>query len=109
MGSRRRCGCTWPSHNVRVTEIVAGRVETALYRDALPTEAHTAMYAVQSAAQPSDVAAMMMAVLNLPAAANVARYDILLGPSKTVLTCPLRYDGYGFFGVERDDDADGFL
>ena len=64
-------------HNVRVTEIVAGRVETGLYNALLPTEARAAMYAGNSAVQPEDVAAMLLAVLALPQSVDVARFDIL--------------------------------
>lgn len=64
-------------HGVRVTEIVAGRVETGLYRALLPDEARAAMYADGSAVQPADVAAMVLAVLRLPQAVDVARFDIL--------------------------------
>lgn len=64
-------------HGVRVTEIVAGRVETGLYRDLLPDEARAAMYANASAVQPGDVAAMVTAVLDLPPHVDVARFDIL--------------------------------
>jgi NADP-dependent 3-hydroxy acid dehydrogenase YdfG len=63
--------------NVRVTEIVAGRVETGLYRDVLGADARAAMYAGQSAVQPEDVAAMVMAVLALPSYVDVSRFDIL--------------------------------
>ena len=62
---------------VRVTEIVAGRVESPLYKDVLTAEARAAMYAGQTAVQPEDVAAMVLAVLNLPAHVDVARFDIL--------------------------------
>ena len=62
---------------VRVTEIVAGRVETALYKDILSAEARAAMYANQSAVQPQDVAAMVLSVLRLPLYVDVARFDIL--------------------------------
>lgn len=62
---------------VRVTEIVAGRVESPLYKDVLPAEARAAMYAGQAAVQPEDVAAMVMAVLSLPPHADVARFDIV--------------------------------
>lgn len=62
---------------VRVTEIVAGRVETGLYRDLLSPEARAAMYAGNSAVQPEDVAQMVMAVLGLPAHVDVSRFDIL--------------------------------
>jgi len=60
-----------------VTEIVAGRVETALYRDALPPDQRAGLYAGDTAVQPADVAAMVLAVLNLPAGVDVARFDIL--------------------------------
>lgn len=62
---------------VRVTEIVAGRVETNLYRDALPPEKRAAMYEGNSAVQPRDVAAMVLAAISLPASVDVARFDIL--------------------------------
>lgn len=62
---------------VRVTEIVAGRVETGLYRDVLDDAARAAMYAGRSAVQPADVAAMVLAVHALPASVDVARFDIL--------------------------------
>jgi NADP-dependent 3-hydroxy acid dehydrogenase YdfG len=62
---------------VRVTEIVAGRVESPLYKDVLPAEARAAMYAGATAVQPADVAAMVMAVLALPPNVDVARFDIL--------------------------------
>lgn len=64
-------------HGVRVTEIVAGRVETGLYKDLLSAEARAAMYANASAVQPQDVAAMVTVVLDLPAYVDVARFDIL--------------------------------
>lgn len=64
-------------HGVRVTEIVAGRVETGLYKDLLSDEARAAMYAGGSAVQPEDVATMVAAVLALPAYVDVARFDIL--------------------------------
>lgn len=64
-------------YGVRVTEIVAGRVETGLYKDLLSPEARAAMYAGHSAVQPQDVAAMVLAVLALPQSVDVARFDIL--------------------------------
>lgn len=62
---------------IRVTEIVAGRVETGLYKDILSPEARAAMYQGGSAVQPQDVADMVLAVLNLPPHVDVARFDIL--------------------------------
>lgn len=64
-------------HNIRVTEIVAGRVKTGLYNALLPPESRAAMYANNAAVQPEDVAAMLLAVLALPQSVNVARFDIL--------------------------------
>ncbi|HMO72230.1 MAG TPA: SDR family oxidoreductase [Paracoccaceae bacterium] len=62
---------------VRVTEIVAGRVESPLYKDVLPPDARAALYAGQTAVQPGDVATMVLAVLALPAHVDVSRFDIL--------------------------------
>lgn len=64
-------------HGVRVTEIVAGRVESGLYNSLLPDSARAAMYANNSAVQPQDVAAMLLSVWKLPPAVDVARFDIL--------------------------------
>ncbi len=66
---------------IRVTEIVAGRVETGLYRGILPEAQRAAMYAGGGAVQPQDVAAMVLAILALPANVDVARFDIL--PTQT--------------------------
>ena len=64
-------------HGIRVTEIVAGRVETGLYAGVLDDAARAAMYAGAQAVQPGDVAEMVMAVLALPAHVDIARFDIL--------------------------------
>ncbi|MFC0220047.1 SDR family oxidoreductase [Pseudochelatococcus lubricantis] len=64
-------------HGVRVTEIVPGRVETALYKDILDARAREAMYAATKAVQPDDIAHMVLAVLSLPAWADVSRFDIV--------------------------------
>lgn len=65
------------AHDIRVTEIVAGRVETELYKDILADEMRAAMYAGNLAVQPENVAAMVLAVLALPQSVDVARFDIL--------------------------------
>lgn len=62
---------------VRVTEIVAGRVETALYRDRLSEAQRADMYADETAVQPEDLADMIAAILALPARATIGRFDIL--------------------------------
>ena len=64
-------------YGIRVTEIVAGRVETSLYKDILDEKARAAMYAGNVAVQPEDVAKIVVAVLALPARANVTRFDIM--------------------------------
>jgi NADP-dependent 3-hydroxy acid dehydrogenase YdfG len=62
---------------IRVTEIVAGRVETQLYKDILDAKSRAAMYADNVAVQPEDVAKMVVALLALPAWADVTRFDIM--------------------------------
>lgn len=62
---------------IRVTELVPGRVETALYKDVLSAEARQAMYEGGDALQPSDVAEAVLAVLQLPPRADVTRLDIM--------------------------------
>jgi 3-hydroxy acid dehydrogenase / malonic semialdehyde reductase len=64
-------------YGVRITEIVAGRVETGLYRDIVSADVRAQMYANQSAVQPENVADMVLAVLNMPQHVDVARFDIL--------------------------------
>lgn len=63
--------------HVRVTEIVAGRTETDLYKSLLNEEMRAAMYANGSAVQPEDVADMVLAVLALPETTCVSRFDIV--------------------------------
>ncbi|HEY9214631.1 MAG TPA: SDR family oxidoreductase [Ancylobacter sp.] len=62
---------------IRVTEIVPGRVETQLYKDILDAKTRAAMYAGNVAVQPEDVAKMVVALLGLPAWADVTRFDIM--------------------------------
>lgn len=62
---------------IRITEIVPGRVETQLYNDILDPKARAAMYAGNIAVQPEDVARMVVALLALPASADVTRFDIM--------------------------------
>ncbi|WP_166418337.1 SDR family oxidoreductase [Cochlodiniinecator piscidefendens] len=69
--------CDLSGSKVRVTEIVAGRVETALYRDVLSDRARSDMYEAFDAVQPEDVAEMLLSVLNMPVHVDVTRFDIL--------------------------------
>lgn len=64
-------------YGIRVTELVPGRVETGLYKDILDPDARSAMYAGNVAVQPDDVARMVVALLGLPASADVTRLDIM--------------------------------
>jgi NADP-dependent 3-hydroxy acid dehydrogenase YdfG len=65
------------AHNIRVTEIVAGRTETNLYKSVLGDEARAAMYAGGTAVQPRNIADMVLSVLALPDTASVSRFDIV--------------------------------
>lgn len=62
---------------IRVTELVPGRVETALYSSVLSEDTRSAMYAGDASLQPEDVAEALVAVLKLPQRADVARLDIV--------------------------------
>lgn len=64
-------------YGVRITEIVAGRIETGLYEGVLSEEQRAAMYAGKTAVQPGDVAQMVRAVLAMPSHVNIPRFDIL--------------------------------
>jgi NADP-dependent 3-hydroxy acid dehydrogenase YdfG len=69
--------CDVSGSGVRVTEIVAGRVETNLYNEVLTDRLRADMYAAFDAVQPDDVAAMLLSVLRMPAHVDVTRFDIL--------------------------------
>ena len=73
---------------LRVTELVPGRVETALYADVLTDATREAMYAGGTALQPSDLAEVLLAVLRLPPRANVTRLDIM--PTRPVAAIKLK-------------------
>ena len=69
--------CDISGSGVRITEIVAGRVETSIYNNALsPTELND-MYTAFDAVQPSDIANMLISVLDMPENVDVTRFDIL--------------------------------
>ncbi|WP_421702972.1 SDR family oxidoreductase [Aliiroseovarius sp.] len=69
--------CDLSGSGVRVTEIVAGRVETNLYKEVLTARARADMYGAFDAVQPEDVATMLRSVLEMPAHVDVTRFDIL--------------------------------
>ncbi len=69
--------CEVAGSGVRITELVAGRVQTELYQDVLDPRTRSEMYAAFDAVQPEDVARMLVSVLEMPPAVNVSRFDIL--------------------------------
>ncbi len=73
---------------IRVTEIVPGRVETALYAGVLDEGIRAEMYQGAAALQPQDVADALRAVLDLPARADVTRLDIM--PTRPVPAIKLK-------------------
>lgn len=64
-------------YDVRVTELVAGRIQTALYADILSDEARDKMYEAGTALQPSDIAESIAFVLALPPRACCNRLDLV--------------------------------
>ena len=69
--------CDISGSNVRVTEIVAGRVQTEIYNNAIDAEARQEMYTAFDAVQPKDVAEMLMNVIKMPQHVDITRFDIL--------------------------------
>lgn len=66
-------------NNVRLTEIIPGRVETQVYLDAYGGDAsrlHETMYANHRALQPEDVAATVALALSLPERADVTMLEV---------------------------------
>ncbi len=65
--------------NVRLTEIVPGRVETQVYLDAYGGDAarlHETMYAHHRALQPEDVAAAVALALSMPERADLTMVEV---------------------------------
>ena len=69
--------CDLLGTNVRVTELVPGRVETSLYRDTHGSRARDVLYDGYRAVQPQDVARLVRTVIELPVHVDVSRLDIL--------------------------------
>lgn len=88
--------CDISGSNVRVTEIVAGRVQTEIYNNALGDEARKGMYEAFDAVQPSDVATMLLHVVNMPKHVDVTRFDIM--PTA-------QYVGGGGFSLKDSKEA----
>ena len=69
--------CDVSGSDVRVSEIVVGRVETNLYKDVLSDRARVDMYSGFDPVRPEEVARMLLSVLKMPGHVNVTRFDIL--------------------------------
>ena len=69
--------CDLAGSGVRVTEVVPGRVKTALYDSVLGESGAQNLYDGFATVAPEDVALMVKAVLGMPAQVNVSRFDIL--------------------------------
>ncbi|UJW77628.1 SDR family oxidoreductase [Rhizobium sp. SL42] len=69
--------CDLLGTSVRVSEIVPGRVETALYRTSIPDDqANAVLYDGYRAIQPENVARIISDVIDLPDFVNVARVEV---------------------------------
>ena len=62
---------------VKVTEIVAGRVQTNLYQSVLGKDKSQSLYNDFSPLTPNDVATMVQSVLDMPDHVDISRFDIL--------------------------------
>ena len=65
--------------NVRISEIIPGRVETEFYLQAFAGNRETLqerMYASQRALQPDDIAAALVAALNMPQHVDLAQIEV---------------------------------
>ena len=69
--------CDLLGHSIGVTEVVPGRVETNLYRDAMgASQAQRELYDGYEALQPDDIAAAILSALTMPARAVVSRIEV---------------------------------
>jgi len=68
--------CDLLGSGVRVTEIVPGRVQTNLYREALDDTARTSLYDGYAPVQPEHIAQLVHTCLNMPAHVDVSRMEV---------------------------------
>jgi len=68
--------CDLLGSGVRVTEIVPGRVQTNLYREALDNTARTGLYDGYAPVQPEHIAQLVHTCLNMPAHVDVSRMEV---------------------------------
>jgi len=69
--------CDLLGTSVRVSEIIPGRVQTDLYRNALPgSQAQTALYDGYRPIQPENIARIVNTVIDLPSFVDVSRVEV---------------------------------
>jgi len=68
--------CDLLGSGVRVSEIAPGRVQTALYRDALDDAARAGLYDGCAPVQPEHIAQLVHTCLQLPAHVDVSRMEV---------------------------------
>ena len=84
--------CDLLGTGVRVSEICPGRVETQLYRTAIGMEdAQAELYDGYEPIHPEDIAALVMAAINMPRNVDVSRIEVFptsqaVGGSRMVKT-----------------------
>ena len=90
--SRIACAAISLGTGVRISEICPGRVETQLYRTAIGTEgAKAELYDGYEPIHPEDIAALVMAAINMPRNVDVSRIEVFptsqaVGGSRMVKT-----------------------
>jgi len=68
--------CDLLGSGVRVTEVVPGRVQTGLYRDALDANARKGLYDGYAPVQPEHIAGLVHTCLTMPAHVDVSRMEV---------------------------------
>ena len=96
--------CDLLGTGVRISEICPGRGETQLYRTTVGKEnARTELYDGYDPIRPEDIAALIMAALNMPRNVDVSRMEVFptsqaVGGSRIVKTTRTRLSSYGDIG-----------
>jgi NADP-dependent 3-hydroxy acid dehydrogenase YdfG len=68
--------CDLLGTSIRVTEVVPGRVQTDLYRNALAGNAASALYDGYRAIQPDNISSIIVNAIELPVFVDVARVEV---------------------------------
>lgn len=68
--------CDLLGTSIRVTEVVPGRVQTELYREALAGNAATALYHGYRSIQPDNISSIIVNAIELPVFVDMARIEV---------------------------------